>query len=286
VIPVGLGPEEIAFTTASPGAVRHGFVTNSTASTVTVFDAWDNVVATVPIPFDPEAPFATAFPFGLAVAPDQTRVYVGTLDGSGNVYAIDALAHVLLPAETIALGADHGFGRMLFAGARIVLTATLFHAGFQGSTAKVVLLDPADPGGATVHVLASSPDASAFPTPMDVATWCDRIYVAGFDLGARIFELDAATGALVAAIPTGTSNRYGKFQGLGAGPDGLIAVADSFTDEVAWINASTRSLVALLDLSSLPDFHARVNDVLVGPAGTRVVMTGQGSETLAVFDRP
>jgi DNA-binding beta-propeller fold protein YncE len=284
-IPVGLGPEEIVFTTSSPTAIRHGFVSNSTSSTVTVFDAAGQVVATVPIPFA-QGGFPTAFPTGLAVSPDQTRVYVGTLDGSGNVYAIDALAHVLVPSETIALGPGHGFGRMAFAGDRLVLTATLFHAGLQGSTGEVVLLDPSDPEARTVRVLATSPDARAFPSPMDVATWCDRVYVAGFDLGARVFELSAATGELVATIPTGTSNRYGKFQGLGVGPDGLLVVADYLTDEIAWIDPFTRSPLSVVDASALPDWHAQLNDVLVNPSGARFVLAGQASSTLAVFDRP
>ena len=167
-IQVGLAPEEIAFTTTTQGALEYGFVTNSTGSSVSVFNAADQVVATIPIPVQPGDPFGTAFPFGLAVAPDQSRVYVGTLDGSGNIYAINVATLALEPTETIAFGADHGFARLTFAGEILVVPITVYNPGFQGSTGEVAFLDPKSPGTLSEVVLATSPTASAFPNPIDV----------------------------------------------------------------------------------------------------------------------
>ncbi|MEL6713277.1 MAG: hypothetical protein AAFP86_05855, partial [Planctomycetota bacterium] len=82
----GESPEELAFVTRPDGSLVLGFVTDSSASSVTVFDASDTTVATIPIPADPNGSFGTAFPYGLAVSPDQSTVHVGTLDGGGIIH--------------------------------------------------------------------------------------------------------------------------------------------------------------------------------------------------------
>ncbi len=86
-LPTGESPQEVAFVTWPNGSLRLGFVSCSSSSTVTVFDAANQVIATIPIPVDPSGPFATAFPFGLAVSPNGTHVHVGTGDGQGRVTA-------------------------------------------------------------------------------------------------------------------------------------------------------------------------------------------------------
>jgi len=283
-IPVGLSPEEIVFTTTAQGALEYGFVTNSTESSVTIFNAADQVVATVPIPVQPGDPFGTAFPFGLAVSPDQSRVFVGTADGSGDIHAIDVATRALVPAETIAFGAGRGFGRLTFFEDTLVATVTVHHPSFQGSTGMVVFVDPARPQDAVEHVLASSPNGSAFPNPIDVAVWCDRVFVSGFDMGARVFEFDGQTAELRATIATGTSNRLGKLHALGSDGNGLLIVADFFTGEIAWIDATRRTLVSVFDTSTVPQFHSQLNDVIVAPDGSKVLLTGQGSNTLVLFE--
>jgi DNA-binding beta-propeller fold protein YncE len=283
-IPVGLSPEEIAFVTRQGGALEYGFVTNSSGSSVTIFDAADQVVATVPIPIQPGNPFGTAFPFGLAVAPDQSRVYVGTIDGSGDIHVIDTATLSLVPAETISFGTNHCFGRLAFFEDTLVATVTVHHASFQGSTGVVAFVDPQNPQAAIEHVLASSPNGSAFPTSIDVAVWCDKVFVSGFDMGAQVFEFDGPTAELRATIGTETSNRMGKLHALGSDGKGLLIVADLFTGEVAWIDATRRTLVSVFDTGAVPEFHSQLNDVVVAPDGSRVLLTGLGSSTLAVFE--
>lgn len=282
-VEVGESPEEIAFTVRPNGRMRYGFATANSSSEVTVFDASDHELGRVALPFDPEAFFPTAFPFGLAVSPDQSRVYVGTLDGSGNVFVIDAEAHVLLPAETLNFGVGTGFGRMLFAGSTLVLTATEFDPNFMGSTAKVIFVDPADPLGARVRTLATS--STNFPSPQDVALYCQsRVWVAGFDMGARVFELDVVTGTLVRSVPTMTSQPLGKFQGLGLGADGLLAVGDFVSHQIALIDAARGEWLETIDASALPDAHSQLNEFAFTPAGDRLVAPGHTSDTLAVFE--
>lgn len=285
-IQVGLAPEEIAFTTTTQGALEYGFVTNSTGSSVSVFNAADQVVATIPIPVQPGDPFGTAFPFGLAVAPDQSRVYVGTLDGSGNIYAINVATLALEPTETIAFGADHGFARLTFAGEILVVPITVYNPGFQGSTGEVAFLDPKSPGTLSEVVLATSPTASAFPNPIDVEVLGDQVYVCGFDMGPFVYELFAPTGQLVARIPTGTANRQGKLHALGSDGAGLLVAADLITGEVAFLDATARRRIGLFDTNSVSVFHSQLNDVVIAPDGARLFLPGLGSSTLAVFEHP
>jgi DNA-binding beta-propeller fold protein YncE len=250
-----------------------------------VFDAFDRVVATIPIPT--ASPWGTAFPFGMAESPDGTRVFVGTGDGSGKVFAIDTRSLTLVPSETLSLGAGNGFGRMLFAGDTLVLTMTTFDPGFAGSTAHVVFVEPARPWRAVLRTLAGVHDGSAFPNTIDAALACDgQVWVSGFDLGPQVFVFDAPSRQLVDVVPTGTSNAQGKLHGLGVGPRGLVAVADYVSDEVAWIDAVARSPLGLTDLGALPGGHTNANDVLFAPGGGSLVVVAEGSSSLVSFDAP
>jgi DNA-binding beta-propeller fold protein YncE len=284
---VGSGPQEIAFVTAAPGQIRYGFVTNSSGSSVSVFNGQHQVVATIPIPFDPLSPFPTAFPFGLAVAPDQSRVYVGTLDGSGVVHVIDVERLDLLPAAALRFGARHGFGRLAFAGETLVVTATRFKSNFAGSTAKVIFVNPRRPIDAVTIPLGSSSNGQIFPSPQDVGVLCDEtVFVAGFDLGAQVFVLDAGTRSLVGAIPTHTGEPLGKFQALGVHADRLVAVADLWTGEIAFLDGMQRRHLSTLDSATLPDSFSQLNELAFAPAGDRLIVPALASDSLMVLDLP
>ena len=90
---------------AAAGLVSHALIFIGGNDLGAVFDAQDHVIATIAIPFDPLDPWGTAFPFGLAVSPDQSRVYVGTMDGRGKVFAIDTETLTLRTSETIRISA-------------------------------------------------------------------------------------------------------------------------------------------------------------------------------------
>jgi DNA-binding beta-propeller fold protein YncE len=285
LIPVGAGPQEIVFTETSGGTLARGFVTNSSGSSVSVFDAAHQVVATIPIPTT--SPWGTAFPFGMAVAPDGARVYVGTSDGSGKVFAIDTGTLTLVPAETLSFGAGKGFGRMLFAGGTLVLTMTTFDPGFTGSTAHVVFVEPAHPRRATVRTLMGVHDGSAFPNPIDAALFCGmQVFVSGYDMGPQVFVFDVATRQLVEVVPTGTSQAQGKLHGLAIGPNGLGAVTDFIADEIAWFDASTRGVLGVTDLSLVPGWHTNANEVVFAPDGQSLIVVGEGSSSLVRFALP
>ncbi len=281
------GPEEIVFTSRPDGTWRHGWVSCSTASSVVVFDRSSHVVARIAIPFASGSGWSTAFPFGLAVAPDQSRVYVGTLDGSGKIWVIDAVTRVLLPAETVSLGADRGFGRLCFADDDLVVPSTLSHSGWQGSTAEVFFVDPADPGGATRIELATSSSSTLFPSTQDAALLCDgRLFVAGFDMGASVFVFDAPTRSLLRSLPTFTSQPDGKFQSLGLSSRGLLALADYWTNELTLYDAWREEWLGLVDSSAYTAHHAQLNELVFDPEGRELWVPSFASENVAILSVP
>lgn len=284
-VPTGLGPLEIAF--ASPTGPALGFVANSSGSSVTVFAPNLAVLATIPIPPAPGTGWSTAFPSALAVSPDQTRVYLGTNDGSGLVHVIDTTSLTRVSAETLSLGRGRTFGRMLFAGERLVVPTTRFHPGFAGSTAEVIVLDPHAPSTARITVLASSPDASAFPSPLDAALWCEaELFVCGFDLGRRLFVLDPSSGALLDEIALPTGAEPGSYECLAVRPDGLVAVGEFLTNELVWVDALSREVLGVQSLASLPETHSQLDELVFTPSGAGLIATAQFSDTLALFSLP
>ncbi|MCK6445391.1 MAG: hypothetical protein L6Q99_03280 [Planctomycetes bacterium] len=283
-IPTGESPQEVAFTTFADGSLKLGFVTNSSASSVTVFDANDNVVATIPIPFASGGGWPTAFPFGLVVSPDQTTVYVGTQDGAGWVHAIDTATLTLDPQRSIFLGADHGVGRCAFAGATLVLTVTHYLPGFTGAEAKLVCVDPQQPQVLNELVLGSSSSGFLFPGLQDCAVDCDgMVWTAGSDLGPWVFGIDPTTLTLKHVLPTNTSQPDGKFQALGLSPQGLLVVADFWTDEIAAFDARRRVWLSVTQLSGLPTFQSAAQELEFAPNRDVLVVPWAASDNIGVF---
>lgn len=281
----GESPEELAFVTRLDGSLRLGFVSDSSASTVTVFDASDATIATIPIPPDPNGTFGTAFPYGLAVSPDRSTVHVGTLDGGGIVHAIDVATLQLDPARAIDLGADAGPSRMAFVGPDLVMGVTRFIAGGNGSQAEFAVVDPANPQAIRSVILGSSANTGRYPSPQDLAVACNgTVWLAGFDMGARVFNIDPAGPTVVTSVRTLTSQPDGKFQALGLSPDGLLVVADFFTNEIATIDSNRYAWRSILDLSTAPVSHRAAQDVVFSPDGLRMVIPWAVSDDLAVFD--
>jgi DNA-binding beta-propeller fold protein YncE len=135
---VGLFPEEIAWTTV--GTLSTGYVTNSTSGTVTVVDAQGQPQGTIALP-DPLG-FGSCFPFGIVAAPDQQSLYVGTLDGSGEIYVLDRASATVVDAVPV----PGGHGRLGTFGRTLIVPATEYDPSFTSSVASVVFVDPSDPG--------------------------------------------------------------------------------------------------------------------------------------------
>lgn len=275
--PVGLFPEEIAWTTAGRQIVA-GFVTDSSGGTVTVFDADGQWLETIPLP-DPLG-FGSCFPFGIAVSPDQSRAYVGTLDGSGSIYALDTASLAVVDTETIDVAGGHG--RLAFHGRRLLVPVTEYDPFFTSSVARLVFVDPADPAGAVAVTLPSS---ATFPSAQDVAVRCDgRVFVGGVFPGSRIHVLDARTRSYVGEMSAPTSG--GLHQGLALSSQGLLAVADYASEEIAFLDTWAEQWLALVDLAALPELHVDPEELIFSKDGKKLWAICNGSDSVAVFEAP
>lgn len=284
-IPTGESPQDLAFTVDANGAVVRGFVANSSGSSVTIFSAQDAVLATVAIPFAPGSFFPTAFPASLAVAPSQSHVYVSTQDGSGRVLALDANTLALDPARAIQLGPEHSSMRMVFAGQRLVICASQALPNWVGSTAKVMVVDPAQPQLVRGLALATANNGFAFPSVQDCAVDCDGlVWVCGYDMGARVFAIDPRGPTLVRVVDTHTSQPDGKFQSLALSRDGVLCVADMWTNELAVLDTRLRRWRATLDLTSLPSVQQAAQELEFTPDGRVLLTTFAATDNLSVFD--
>lgn len=284
-IPTGESPQDLAFTVDANGAVARGFVANSSGSSVTVFNAQDAVLATVPIPFIPGSFFPTAFPASLAVSPSQSHVFVSTQDGSGRVLAIDANSLALDPARAIDLGPDHSSMRMVFAGQRLVICASQALPNWIGSTAKVMVVDPAQPHLVRELALATADNGFAFPSAQDCAVDCDGlVWVCGYDMGARVFAIDPRGPTLVRVVDTHTSQPDGKFQALALSRDGVLCVADMWTHELSVLDARQRRWRATLDTTLMPGVQQAAQELEFTRDGRALLATWAATDNLGVFD--
>lgn len=284
-IPTGESPQDIALATFPNGAVRLGFVTNSSGSSVTVFNAQDAVVATLPISVLPGAFYPTAFPSSLAVSPNQRHVYVSTGDGSGRVLAIDTLTLAFDPTRAIHLGAGHSATRMVFAGETLIICGALGTPNFTGSTAKVFAVDPVAPANVRELVLGSANNGFQFPSVQDCAVACDGlVWVAGFDLGPQVFAIDPRTLTVRHIVPTLTAQPDGKFNALGLSREGWLVVGDLYTHEISVIHTRRRRVRGVIDAFQLPATLASVQELEFSPQGDKLIATWAGTNNLAVFD--
>lgn len=284
-IMTGESPEELAFVTDGAGALVLGFVTDSSSSTVTVFDAFDSVVATIPIPPIPNGSWGTAFPYGLAVSPDGSTVHVGTLDGSGTVHAIDVATLQLDPARAIELGPEASASRMAFVGDELVLGVSRFFPGTTGSQAEFAVVDPATPSLVRSVVLTSANNTGLYPSPQDLAVGCNgTVWLAGFDMGARVWNIDPSGPTVIGTVPTHTSQPDGKFQALGLSDAGLLVVADFFTNQIATIDTNRLAWTSTFPVPNTLTTHRAAQDVVFSPDGLRMIVPWAASSDLAVFD--
>ena len=268
-------PEEIVFALDGQRQWHRTFVTNSSASSVSVFDANNNPLATIPIPVRPSSPWGTAFPFGMAVAPDQATVWVGT--GEGRVFAIDVASLTIDGNRTLDYGDDHSFGRLTFAGSKLVLTTSQFHPGFQGATASVMLLDPDFPGTELEVFLATSATTALYPSPQNALVHTDgRLFVAGFDMGAQVFVIDPVAGILLDTWPTMTLPLAGKLQAMDLHGD-FLCVADYWSGDLARIDTRVG---AVAGTDSVQVFGQGPNALTFSPDASLLWIPFAGSDEL------
>jgi YVTN family beta-propeller protein len=269
-IQVGLFPEDIAFHYDALGNLEYGIVTDSTSGTLTVWDAALQPVATVALP-DPFG-FGSCYPFGLVVA--GAHAWVGTVDGSGAVYAVD----LGTLQENPLLSRTHGglsYGRLHASNGELWMPASRYTPSFSGSGGGLARRPLY---GAAVETLLTgfSDGASRFPAGQDLALLADgRAFLGGTWFDGRIQVLDA-DGELLRSIQTGGSGA----QGLAVdAAETLLAAADVAADKVHLVDLGSETVLVEIGVGA---WGTQPNDVLL--LNGKLYVTCQGSEEILVFD--
>ena len=269
-IQVGLFPEDIAFHYDLQGNLIYGMVTDSTSGSLTVWDTALQPVATVPLP-DPFG-FGSCYPFGVVV--EGAHAWVGTVDGSGAVYAID----LNTLQENPLLSRTHAglsYGRLHVANGELWMPASRYTPSFSGSGGGLARRPLY---GATAETLLTgfSDGAFRFPAGQDLARVSDgRAFLGGTWFDGRIQVLDAG-GNLLRSIQTGGSSAQGLAVDAG---ETLLAAADVAEDKVHLVDLGDETALAEIGVGA---WGSQPNDVLL--LNGKLYVTCQGSEEILVFD--
>lgn len=274
-ITVGLFPEDIAFAYDSFGSFLYGAVTNSTSGTVSIWDASNSVVATIPLP-DPFF-IGSCFPFG--ILEHQGYFWVTTQDGSGDVHAIDIASLSYDAAQSFNTNFRSG-SRLAAQGDSLYIPTTEFLAGFSGSKGGVFQHDINTDTEVDHWFVERDDQFLTYPSGQEIAFLADgSAFFTGLDFGGHLYKLDT-NGQVDRVIDLEGVNG----QGLALNPaQDLLALAGFVTHELVLVDALNDTLLNRLDISGVGSGnHALPNDVVF--AHDCIYMTFQGSEKVLVFD--
>jgi DNA-binding beta-propeller fold protein YncE len=260
----GLYPEDVAATTDGAGALRNVLVTNSTDATLSIFDAalTPAAIATVALP-------AFTFPFGVTVSPDQSRAYVSTQGGGGEIFVVDVdpasptFATLVDTIHVPFFGGGVGLGRMAFFGPNVlVVPRGDFTADFSGSTAGVTFLNPSDPNDLTTLVL--TPPGADFRFANAVClTSQGQGFVTVYGYNRNLFVIDVVGRTLVRTVNLGPLAENLQY-----------AVRTSRDERFLIVTNFVNDTLSIFDLEN----GLKVGDFPVGAEPSEVVFVGDGSK--------
>ena len=275
-IQVGLYPEEIAFAYDSLGQLQFGAVTNSTSGSVSLFDPSLNVLGEVALP-DPFG-LGTCYPFGICWEPGAQRFLVSTLDGSGEVYAIDPQAMSVDAAASHSLPLSSG-SRMLVHQGRLWNAATRYNASFTSADAALASIELAT--GSQAETLLLSEARAFFPAVQDLIALPDGDVLAGAVASNGLLYRFDGQGQLESTIHLPSASGA---HGLALGPQGrLLAVCDLYADTLIVYDLEARTETASFALNTIGLGYGQPNDAVF--AHGKLYLSSQATEEVLVFDQ-
>ncbi len=275
-IDCGLYPEVVAFSYDAGGQLAFGAVTNSTDGSVTIWDDSQSVVATVTLP-DPFA-FGTCYPYGITASEDGAKFYVSTVDGSGEIYAIDL--------ATLSLDATAGFttpfasgSKMVASGGKLFAGTTRYNATWSDSEAGVAVIDVVT--GAVEETLLAPEGSGAFPGTQDMQLLADgRVAVSGLMFDGYTYVL-AADGSL---NRTFSQTSGSGAHGLALSPNGDVLVCcDLPSDRVVFLDLQNHVQIASISMNTIGLGYGQPNDAVF--AHGKLYVTSQSTEEVVVFNQ-
>jgi len=270
----GFFPEDIVIATDGAGGTRRIYVTSSGDSSVTVFDGISNPlpVNTIPLPI-------FSFPFSAVLSPDESRLFVGTIGGAGDIFVIDADPNSATFETVIdTLNVPGGHGRMAFDGpSRLVVPHSVFAMDFSHADARVTVLDPDNPLDAW-SVLLVGGGAFEYPGAQDCAVSRDGLaWIPVFGGPDDVFVVDVRARDLAAVVDLGPLAEDMQ-HGIALREDDDLAIVTNFVQStVTFIDTRTRTVVGDLAVGNEP------NEVTFSADGFLALVTNQNSSTVSVI---
>lgn len=281
----GLYPEEIAVAVDATGQARHVYVSNSTDGTVTCLTP-DLSTRIADIELSPcfGAIYFGAFPYGLLLSADGTRLYVTTAGGCDTVDVLDvdptsATFNTLIGSFTVPGSSGRPSWRN---GVEIVFPLTIYNANFTGSQAGFAVVDPSNPTAAASYPVAPSPGTLGFVSANEAVVLAgDLVLIPIFGgTSPTLIEASVATGAITRTLSMPAALTYATLHGLAVSADGRRAAVTSFVGgDTVFIDLASFTVSGLYDhgTTSTP------NDVAFTPDGSRLVATLQDHSRVDVL---
>ncbi len=275
-IDCGLYPEVVAFSYNAAGQLAFGAVTNSTDGSVSIWDESLQVVATVVLP-DPLG-FGSCYPYGIAAAEDGSKFWVSTVDGSGEIYAIDVTTMALDPAAGFTTVFASG-SKLLVAGGKLFVGTTRYNTTWSDSEAGLAVIDIAS--GQITETLITAEGSGSFPGTQDLQLLADgRIAASGlfFDGYTYVFSADGILDRTFNQISGAGAH------GLALSPAGDVLVCcDLPSNKVVFLDLQNHVQISSINLGSVGLGYSQPNDAVF--AHGKLYVTSQGTEEVVVFDQ-
>jgi len=247
------------------GAAPFAYITNSVSNTVSVIDTSTNTVVGNPIPVG-------NYPYGVAISPDGTKVYVANSDNPGTVSVID----------TVATSPTYN---------TVIKTVTVgqypYGVAVSPDGKKVYVTEGYDPGQVSVidtvtNQVAATINVGKLPTGIAATPDGTKIYVANGGSGT-VFVIDTVAtsptyNTVIKTVTVGSAP-----QGVAVSPDGkkVYVTTGSSPGNVYVIDTATNQVTATVPVGNYP------NGVTVTPDGTKVYAANSNyghSGTVSVID--
>ena len=209
--------------------------------------ATNKVTVTVPVGSDP---------YGVAVTPDRTKVYVAN-QGSDTVSVIDTATNTVI--STVDVGNYPKGVAVNPDGTKVYVT------NYYSNTVSVI-----DTSTNTVTATVSVGDG---PNAVAVSPDGKNVYVVNFDSNTASV-IDTSTNTVIDTVIVGPHP-----QGIAVSPDGKnVYVAETSNNTVSVINTSTNTITAIVSVGSMPI------GVVVSPDGEYAYVANSDRSTVSVID--
>ena len=193
-------------------------------------------------------------PWGVAVSPDGSRVYVANY-GDSSVSVINTATNTVV--TTVSVGSYPWDLAMSPDGSRVYVV------NYYADSVSVI--------ATATNAVVATVGVGSYPQAVAVSPDGSRVYVANYG-GDSVSVINTATNAVVATVSVGR-----RPSGVAVSPDGSRVYVPIEDSKVKVINTATNAVVATVGVGSYP------YGVAVGPGGSPVYVTNSEAASVSVL---